>query len=74
MPRNYIYPYRIIPKDARSTKKPDINDFARTQGHPEGRTKLAIVGPQGYFYVILSTFETCFIKNRATLLTFVSSY
>ena len=51
-----------------------MNDFGHTQGHSAGRIKLAIVSPQGYFYVILSTFETCFIKNRATLLTFVSSY
>ena len=41
------YTHRTIPKDARSTKKPDINDFACTQRHPEGRTKLAILGTRG---------------------------
>ena len=41
------YTHRTIPKDARNTKKPDINEFGCTQGHPEGRTKLAILGPRG---------------------------
>ena len=72
--QDITYIHKTIPNDARSTKKPDINDFGCTQGHSAGRIKLAIVGPQGYFTSFLSTFETCFMKNRATLLTFVSSY
>ena len=43
------YTHRSIPKYARNTKKADINYFGCTQGHLEGRTKLAIFRSPGLF-------------------------